>query len=111
MMPQSVIAEKVGCSQANVTQVLKRYVKNVTPEELADFREYKPDILEAVQHTALASLTPAHYSNSSFMQIVTGVAIIQDKLQLMSGLPTSIHVTALVDVLGELRRRREDRDR
>jgi len=108
-MPQAVIAKKTGCSEANVSQVLKSYLKEITPDELNQFRADKPAILESVQHRALSSLTPEHFTNASFQQIVTGVAILQDKIQLMSGLPTSIHVTALVDVLEQLRKRDDDK--
>ena len=99
----------MGCKPQNVSGVLSTFLAEKPYSDLQDFRENKVDIFEAVQYKALSSITPEHYSNASFQQLITGAAILQDKIQLMSGLPTSIHVTALVDVLEQLRKRDDDK--
>ena len=106
--PRAVIARKVGCTEGNVSQVLKSYLQGITPDELSDFRENKPAIFEALQHRTLASITAEDITKASYMQRVTGAAILQDKVSLMRGQPTSIHVHALVDVLDALRRRDQE---
>jgi hypothetical protein len=97
------IAKRVGCGQDHVAHVLNRYVKGVTPEELRDFQANEPDILDAFRHKTLASITDADLEKASFLQKVTGAAILLDKSRLLNGQPTSIHVTALVDLVGLLR--------
>ena len=102
------IAKRVGCNPANVDQIMRRFLGKEPTEDLAAFRSNKPDILEAVQLRTLASITDADISNASYLQRVTGFAILQDKVSLMRGQPTSIHVHALVDVLDALRRRDQE---
>ena len=108
-LSQADIAKKVGCKPQNVSGVLATFLADKKYDELQEFRENKTEIFEAVQYNALASITSDHLRNASFQQLVTGAAILQDKIQLMSGLPTSIHVTALVDVLEQLRKRDDDK--
>lgn len=108
MMPPSVIAKKVGCAKSNVSYVLNKYLNGIEPAELEDFRAEKANAFEALQLRTLASITDKDIRNASYLQRVTGAAIIQDKLQLMNGLPTSIHVTALLDI-ADLLRKREDK--
>lgn len=103
-LTQAAIAKKVGCHPDNVYQVLRRFSGRDDVTEFDDFRANKTDAFEAVQYRALSSLTDEHYANASLQQIVTSAAIIQDKLQLMNGLPTSIHVTALLDIADLLRK-------
>ncbi len=104
-MPPSVIAKKVGCAPGHVTDTLKRYLNGIQLSDLDEFRSDKPAIFEAIQHRTLASISDEHLANASYLQLVTGAAILEDKLRLMSGLPTSIHVTALVDLAEVLRSR------
>lgn len=104
-LSRSDIARKVGCDPANVTGVLKTFLKTKTSEELESFRSNKVDILEAVQFRVLSSITDEKLAKESAYSNVVAASILQDKIQLMSGLPTSIHVTALVDVLSALRDR------
>jgi len=101
----SDIARKVGCTPDNVYQVLSRFLGKNTTDELSTFQENKPDLLEALQYRTLASITDSDITNASYLQRITGAAIIEDKIRLMRGQPTSIHVHALVDVLDALRMR------
>lgn len=107
-MPPTVIARKVDTSPANVTQVIARYVKATTPEQLRDFQAHKADIYDAIQCETLSSITPTHYEKASLLQLVTAAAIMEDKKRLVSGEPTSFHVTALIDVLTELRKHKRE---
>lgn len=94
----TAIAKKVGCSHQNVSEVLATFLKDTEPEQLADFQVNKADIFDSIQMKALASITQEHLANSSFMQLVTGAAILEDKARLVRGQATSINVTALLDV-------------
>lgn len=107
-MPPSVIARKVGCGQDHVAHVLRRYVKSCSLDELKDFRENKTDILEAVQHRALSSLTDEHFAKASLQQIITSAAILQDKIALMNGMPTAIHLNVLYDAVDAIRAEHDD---
>ena len=107
-LSQAAIARRVGCSEGNVSQVLKTYMKDIQSSDLDEFRADKANICEVVQHRLLSSLTGSKVDNMSGLQAITGFAILQDKVSLMRGQPTSIHVHALVDVLDALRRRDQE---
>ena len=104
-MPHSVIADKVGCDQANVHQVIKRYAKRTSLEKLREFQANRADIFDAVSSDALLSITDTHLSNASALQLMTISAIAYDKARLERGQATSINVSALVDVATLLRQR------
>lgn len=108
-MPQSVIAKRVGCDKSNVSTVLNRYLNGATPTDLSDFQSNKAEIYDAIQHRALSSITQETLANASFQQLVTGAAILEDKSRLVRGQPTSIHVSALLDVLDVIRERDESK--
>ena len=105
---QAAIARRVGCSESNVSQVLKAYLQDVLPEELDEFRGDKANICEVIQHRLLSSITQDKLDKTPAVSLITGFAIMEDKIRLMRGQPTSIHVHALVDVLDMLRGREED---
>ena len=107
-LSQGEIARRVGCSPQNVSEVLETFLAGTSLANLEDFRSNKPSILEAVQFRALASISQEKLDNQSALQLITGAAILQDKLQVLRGQPTSIHVHALVDVLDALRRRDQE---
>ena len=103
----TAIANKVGCAESNVRQVLQRYVRDCSLEELRDFQANEADIVDAVRAKALSSLTKDHWDKSSALQIVTAAGILFDKSRLLKGQPTSIHANLLVDVLEHLKERDE----
>jgi len=106
-LSDSQIARHVGCSRSNVHQVLKSFLVDRSEAELRDFQANKADIYDAVQLRALACVTQEKLRKSSAGSLVTIAAILEDKARLMNGQPTSFHVTALVDLVGMLRREQD----
>ena len=104
-MSQSAIARRVGCRPSNVTGVLKTYLNGIPEADLEQFRVCKTEVLEAIQHRTLSSITPAHLAKASALQLVTAAAILEDKIRLRQGQPTSIHANLLVDLAEVLRQR------
>ena len=104
-LSNSALARRVGCDESNVRQVLRSYLRAIPISDIDEFREDKALILESIQHRTLASITDRDIANSSFSQRIVATAIMEDKIRLMRGQPTSIHVHALVDVLDALRMR------
>jgi len=106
-MGNTTIANKVGCDESTVRDVLARYARHCSLEELRSFQANEADIIDAIREQSLASITPDKLANASYLQLVTGSAILMDKSRLIRGQPTSIHVTALLDVAEMLRERRD----
>lgn len=106
-LSQAAIARRVGCSEPNVTQVLKNYLKDMPVEELAEFQADESRILDALRHRTLSSITEADFEKASLLQKVTASAILMDKSRLLQGQPTSIHVHALMDVASMIREKRD----
>src|SRR5271166_2416348 len=106
-LTQGDIARRAGCSPQNVSQVLEEFLEETSIERLREFRADKPDICEAIQHRLLASITQDKLDKTPAVSLITGFAIMEDKIRLMRGQPTSIHVHALVDVLDALRARED----
>ena len=104
------IGKRVGCSPSNVHQVLSAFLHGHSERELRDFQANKADIYDAVQMRALASVTQEKLRKSSAGSLVTVAAILEDKARLIRGQATSIHVSALIDVLDLIRQQRDERD-
>ena len=104
---QVEIAERVGCTQGNVSDVLKRFLRDHSLSELQAFQENKAVIFEAMQYRTLASISDADIAKASYLQRITGAAILEDKIRLSRGQPTSMHVTALLDVAAMIREKRD----
>lgn len=104
-LSHSDIAKTVGCDPSNVPRVLNTFLGTKSLDNLEEFRADKTQIFEALQYRALSSITDESLAKANPLQLITGAAILQDKIQLMSGLPTSIHVTALLDIADMLRKR------
>ncbi len=107
---QSQIARIAGCSHQRVSQVLAEFLADTSPEHMEDFRSDKASICEVMQYRMLSSITQDKLDKTSAVQLVTGAAILEDKIRLMRGQPTSIHVHALVDVLDAIAAKREAED-
>lgn len=99
----TAIANKVGCDESTVRDVLARYTRNCSLETLREFQANETDILDAIRQQTLASITPEVIEKAPYLARITGAAILLDKSRLLNGQPTSIHVTALVDLVGLLR--------
>ena len=103
------IAQRVGCSPQNVDQVLSKFLGNNSLDDLRAFQGNETDILDAVRMRTVASITQDKLDKANALQLITGAAILQDKIQVMRGQPTSIHVHALVNVLDAIAEMRESR--
>lgn len=57
------------------------------------------DKLDVVAERAIDSISDEDYRKASLVQKITGAAIAIDKRQLLRGQPTSINVTALLDLV------------
>lgn len=106
-LTHSEIARTVGCDPSNVTCVLKTFLGNTSPEQLADFQQNKADIYDAMQHRLLASLTDDKINKSKVMEAVTAAAILEDKARLVRGQATGINVSVLLDVAESIRAMRD----
>ena len=102
-LSNTAIAQRVGCDSTNVDQVLRRYLGTHSVADLREYQANEPDILDAVRMRSIASITDEDIAKAPFLARVTGAAILLDKSRLLNGQPTSIHVTALVDLGGLLR--------
>jgi hypothetical protein len=102
----TAIARKVGCSPSNVSCVLRKFLAGRTPEEAKEFQASKPEILENLQHQIVESITPQKLVKTSAAQLVTMFAILQDKLQVLRGQPSSIAgIAVLLDVVAAIKER------
>lgn len=101
------IAKRVGCHPSNVDQVLSRFLGTGTVDQLRDFQGNQGDIFDALAHRTLASITDDVIDKAPLLARVTASAIMIDKARLVRGQPTSLHVTALMDVAAMMRERRE----
>jgi hypothetical protein len=109
-LSEAKIAKRAGCSPSNVHQVLSVFLRGHSEQELRDFQANKADIYDSVQLRALASVTQEKLRKSSAGSLVTVAAILEDKARLIRGQATSIHVSALIDVLEAIRELRDRRD-
>ena len=80
------IATLTGCSKENVCQRLR----DADLDGLETFREYKDVTLEHKQREIVKSLTDAKVKGMSGLQLITGAAILQDKIQVIRGLSSEI---------------------
>lgn len=101
------IAARVGCHPSNVDQILGRFLGKELGVDVEEYQSVKASALEAVQFRTLASITDADISNASLLQRITAVAIMEDKIRLVRGQPTSMHMHVLMDVANMMRERRE----
>ena len=104
------IAQRVGSSPQNVDQVLSKFLGDNSLDDLRAFQGNETDILDAVRMRTVASITQDKLDKANALQLITGAAILMDKSRLLQGQPTSIHVTALVDLVQVLRERRNEQE-
>ena len=106
-MSQAAIARKVGCTDRNVSVVLKNYLRDTSPEELSQFQDSKADIYDAIQNRILASITPEKIEKAKLVESITSAAILEDKARLVRGQATGINVSVLMDVVEAIRARQK----
>ena len=99
----SALARRVGCTPANASNVLKRFLDDHTEDDLRDFQTHKADILDALQHRCLESVTREKLTNASAVSLITGAAILEDKSRLIRGMPTGLDVHVLLDLMSVVR--------
>lgn len=104
-LSHSSIARRVGCSQANVSEVLKRFLDNTSADELRQFQENKADIYDAIQKRALECITGKKLEKSSAPALMMVAGTLEDKKRLILGESTSnVNVHVLLEVAGMIRR-------
>lgn len=106
-MSKASIARKVGCTPGNVTTVLKTFLNGTSENELRQFQDNKPDILDSLSMRVLGSIDATKIKKASALQLVTAYGILHDKRALLLGQPTAINVSALVDVAKAIRALRD----
>jgi hypothetical protein len=99
----SALARRVGVSRQAARSVLTRFLSDTTEDELRQFQESKADIYDAVQQRCLGSVTSKKLSTASVGTLVTAAAILQDKSQILRGLPTGMDVHVLLDIAALVR--------
>ena len=80
------IAKLTGCTKQNVQQRFER----ANLEGLERFQEHKDKVLEAKQFEIVNQLTDEKVKKMSGLQLVTGAAILQDKITALRGQATAI---------------------
>lgn len=102
-MSNGAIAKRVGCSTANVSCVLAKYLGDFGEDDLAQYKENKADVWDSLAMRAVLSITSKKLEKSSAAQlsIIAGTAF--DKSQISRGQATGINVVALLDVVEAIR--------
>ena len=84
--------------------MVKRHLE--APETIVKVEDERAEMVQLCRDKARAcvvGIDDEKISKANVLQLSTSAGILIDKAALMSGQPTSIHVTALVDVLDVLR--------
>lgn len=110
-LSEGQIAKRVGCSPANVHNVLKRFLGQEHAEfDLKEYQESKADIYDAIQMRTLVSITNADIAKAPLMARVTSAAILEDKARTIRGQATQINVNVLLDAVNAVREMRDKQD-
>ena len=107
-LSHSDIAERVGCTRSNVSQVLSTFLAGYSDDELRDYQTNQADIFDTLSMRLLGSLTQEKIDKSKPMEAITGAAILIDKARLVRGQATGINVNVLMDVVEAMRQRPAD---
>jgi hypothetical protein len=99
----SALAKRVGCTPQSATSALKRFLANHSEDDLRSFQTSKADVYDAIQQRCLESVTASKLRKASATSLVTSAAILQDKSRIIRGMPTSLDVHVLIDILSEIR--------
>jgi hypothetical protein len=102
-LSHSAIARRVGCTPQSVSDVLKHFLGGHSEDDLRAFQTGKVNAYDSLQLRCLESVTSAKLDKSSAGTLVTAAAILQDKAQILKGLPTGMDVHVLMNVLSVVR--------
>ena len=100
-LTHSEIASIQGCDRSNISHTLERY--EYESDTTAVYKENRADLFAWMQHRFISSITTEEIKKMQPGQRIVCAGILFDKEQLIRGLPTSINMTVLYDVLGTLR--------
>lgn len=103
----SRVAKTMGKSRLMV----KRHLE--TPEAIAAVRDERAEMVQLCRDKARAcvvAIDDETIQKSSVQQLAVSAGILIDKAQLLDGMPTSINVVALMDVLDTLRQRMDEEE-
>ena len=98
-MTAYAIAKRVGCSENSARGVLRTFLGTHTEDTLRQYQAAKADVCDSIAMRCLENVTDEKLAKTPAVSLITGAAIMIDKSQLLSGQPTSINMTAFVDVL------------
>ncbi len=82
--------EEIGTLTGCTKQTVSERLQEANLEGLESFREHKDIVLEHQQREIVKSLTGAKIKDMSGLQLITGAAILQDKIQVIRGQATEI---------------------
>lgn len=85
-VPVSDIAKLFKCSEVAVYAQLKKF--KTDPAHLKNFSRTKDQVYEFIQQEITNSITPADIEKTPFIQKLTGLAILEDKVRLIQGKST-----------------------
>ena len=103
------IATLTGCSKQSVHERLQL----ADLDGLEAFRKHKDIALEHKQRAIVKSLTDAKVKEMSGLQLITGAAILEDKVRAIRGQATEIidHRHLVLDLSEAIKRLREEQER
>ena len=85
-LSHSEIGKVVGCSEQNVS----KRIQSMELESLSNFRDNKDHVFEHLQRKIVKSIGDGQLNSMSGLQLITGAAILQDKIQVIRGLSSEI---------------------
>jgi len=80
-LSQTEIARLTGCTHGNISQRLR----NANLESLQNYNKYKDHVLEHKQREIFNELQADKIKAMSGLQLITGVAILEDKIRTIRG--------------------------
>jgi len=87
-MTQTAVAEEFGVTIHAINKLIKR--TNDNKPALQDYKDNKAEVFENIQAELLQAVDGEKLKAASAQQLITSAAILQDKIQVLRGQPTSI---------------------
>ena len=105
--------EEIGTLTGCTKQTVSERLQEANLEGLESFREHKDIVLEHQQREIVKSLTGAKIKDMSGLQLITGAAILQDKIQVIRGQATEIidHRVLTLDLNKAIEQLRQEQGR
>ena len=88
------IANLTGCTHSAISQRLA----DIDIDSLMNFNKYKDQVLEHKQREVLNELTDAKVKSMTGLQLITGAAILEDKIRIIRGQATDIQDVRVLSV-------------